>query len=300
MSLVVLGTVALDTVKTPYGFRKDLLGGSAVHFSMSASFFTQVHLAAVIGEDFPEKNLELLKRKKILLDSLMRKKGCTFRWEGKYNKNDLNTACTLNTELGVISDFMPTLSKRQINIKNVFLANYDPDIQYEFLKSMKRPEFVGLDSMNLWIHNKRKSLKRLLKYADILIINDTEAKDLSYEDSLLEAAKCLCSYGPRMIIIKKGEHGCLYYSKNDFFVLPAYPIDKVIDPTGAGDTFAGAVMGYLVKSKRINKRVLRLAVAYGTIISSFNVQGFGLERTVLLKKSGIEKRLKVYKKFFLF
>jgi len=300
MSLMVLGTVALDTVKTPCGLRKDMLGGSATHFAMSASLFTKVNLAAVIGEDFPAKHLTFLKNKGINLKSLSREKGSTFRWAGEYKQGDLNTACTLNTKLGVIVNCLPRLDKSQKNIKNVFLGNYDPDIQYCFLKELNHPDFVSLDTMNLWIHNKIKPLKRLLKKVHLIIINDAEAKDLSGEDNILKAAQRLYSYGPRMVIIKKGEHGCLFYSKHIFFVLPAYPVEKVIDPTGAGDTFAGGVLGYLVKSPRINEASLKMALSYATIISSFNVEGFGLTRTAILTKQDVGQRMRRFKQFLRF
>ncbi len=300
MSIVVLGTVALDTVKTPAGFKKDLLGGSAAHFAMSACLFTKVILGAVVGEDFPKKYLSFFRKKGLDLSCLQMEKGCTFRWQGEYKQDDLNTACTLNTELGVITSYVPRLSRARKKTKNVFLGNYDPDVQLQFLKQMDSLEFVGLDTMNLWIHNKRKSLKPLLKKTHILIINDTEARDLTYEKNLLQAARALNSYGPKMILIKKGENGALFYSKNIIFALPAFPIEKVVDPTGAGDTFAGGVMGYLVRAKRINDRVLKNALAYGTVLSSFNVQGFGLKRTAPLKKREVEKRIKEYKRFFRF
>ncbi|MFH1459979.1 MAG: PfkB family carbohydrate kinase [Candidatus Omnitrophota bacterium] len=300
MSLVVLGTVALDSLKTPCGEKKDLLGGSAAHFSMSASHFTQVHLAAVIGEDFPKKHIQFLKNKGIITKSLAAQKGKTFRWCGEYKKDDLNVAHTKTTELGVIAECFPSLHKTQKNIKNVFLGNYAPDVQLKFLKELNNPEFIGLDTMNLWIHNMRQDVLKLLKKADILIINDAETKALSREDNLLKAAKHLNSLGPKMVIVKKGEHGCLFYSKKYVFNLPAFPIEKVVDPTGAGDTFAGGVMGYLAKSPKINENILKRAIAYGTIFSSFNVSGFGMKCTGLLKKSQVENRLKVYKNFFKF
>ncbi|MBI4845382.1 MAG: sugar kinase [Candidatus Omnitrophica bacterium] len=300
MSIVVLGTVAFDSVKTPSGVKENLLGGSAAHFSASASFFTEVNLAAVVGEDFPQKHIDFFKSKKIILSALTREKGCTFRWQGEYKKNDMNSACTLHTELGVITKCLPRLENAQKNIKNVFLANYDPDLQMGFLKTMKNPQFVGMDTMNLWIHNKRKPLAGVLKKADLLFTNDTEARDLSGENNIISAAKCLCSSGPKMVIIKKGEHGAFFYSKNFSFILPAFPVENVIDPTGAGDTFAGGVMGFISKCSKITQENMKKALAYGTIISSFNVEGFGLEVTGALKFKDVEKRLKIYKNFFIF
>ncbi len=275
MSIIVLGTVALDTVKTPYGARKHMLGGSAVHFAMAARLFANVNLVAIVGKDFPAKYIKFLHKKNIILTSLTKDKGKTFKWQGEY-RGDLNSALTLNTELGVLSVFRPTVSREQRKIKYLFLANVDPDIQRYLLRSMHAPVLVGLDSMNYWINNKRKSLLRLLKEVNIYVANDQEARALSGESNLIKAAKSLCSYGPKMILVKKGEHGVLFFSDKLIFSLPAYPTDKVIDPTGAGDTFAGGFMGYLTKAKKINESTLKKALAYGTVSASFNVEGLGL------------------------
>ncbi|MFH0790683.1 MAG: PfkB family carbohydrate kinase [Candidatus Omnitrophota bacterium] len=295
MSILVLGTVALDTVKTPFGIRKHMLGGSAVHFAMSARLFTCVNLTAVIGRDFPPKHIEFLRKKGVILTSLIRDKGITFKWDGEY-KGDLNTALTLNTELGVLSTFRPRVSEEQKNIKHVFLANVDPDIQMDLLRAMRPPRFVGLDSMNFWINNKQRSLLRLLKKVNIYVANDQEARVLSGENNLIKAAKKLRSCGPQMILIKKGEHGILFYSDQFMFSLPAYPIDKVIDPTGAGDTFAGGFMGYLAKAKQINASSIKKALVYGTIAASFNVEGFGVDKTASLTMQDVERRLDRFRK----
>ena len=299
MSILVLGTVALDTVRTPFGIRKHMLGGSAAHFAMSARLFTKVNLVAVIGEDFPSKYIDFLHKKGIILTSLIKEKGRTFKWEGEY-KGDLNTALTLNTELGVISAFRPRVSKEQRKIKYIFLANVDPDIQRQLLSSMHSPVLVGLDSMNYWIHHKRPALLRLLKGVDIYVANDQEARALSGETNLIKAAKCLSSYGPKMILIKKGEHGVIFYSDKLIFSIPAYPTDKVIDPTGAGDTFAGGFMGYLTRAKKIDAKTLKKAIAYGTVAASFNVEDFGLSRTAYLTLKDLEHRLARFRKYVLF
>ncbi|MCG2713204.1 MAG: PfkB family carbohydrate kinase [Candidatus Omnitrophica bacterium] len=298
MSLVVMGTVALDSLKTPHGIKEDLFGGSAAHFSMSARHFTNVHLSAVIGEDFPKKHISFLKSKKINTESLLIKSGKTFRWNGEYLAYDMNTAITLNTTLGVIVEFKPTVSARQKNIENVFLANYDPDIQLEFLSKLNKPNFIGMDTMNLWIDAKKQSVAKLMKKVHLVIVNDAEAQDFTSEKNILKAAKALLSYGPKMVIIKKGEHGGIFYSKNHLFALPAYPLEEVIDPTGAGDTFAGGVMGVLAQSKKINSKILIKALSYATILSSFNVQGFGMEMTKNLTIAQIEERMKVFREFF--
>lgn len=299
MSILVLGTVALDTVKTPFGSRKNMLGGSAVHFSMSARIFVKVNLVAIVGADFPKKHIEFLEKKGIILTSLIKDKGSTFKWHGEY-KGDLNTALTLNTELGVLSIFDPSIAKEQKDIKYLFLANVDPDIQMRLLRNMVNPHFVGLDSMNFWINNKRKSLLKLLKEVNIYVANDQEARELSGENNLIKAAKKLRSLGPQMVLIKKGEHGVFFYSDDFIFSLPAYPTQNVIDPTGAGDTFAGGFMGYLAAKKKINKQSIRRAIAYGTVAASFNVEGFGLERTSKLKLEDLDNRIKQFRQHVLF
>ena len=295
MSIIVLGTVALDTVKTPFGQRKHMLGGSAAHFSMSARLFTDVHLVAIVGRDFPQKYVDFLDRKGIILTSLIKTEGRTFKWQGQY-EGDLNTALTVNTELGVLTAFKPRVSAAQKNIKHLFLANVDPDIQRHLLSHMRSPRLVGLDSMNFWIKHKRGALIRLLKDVDVYVANDQEARDLSAEHNLIRAAKMLRSLGPRIILIKKGEHGVILYSDEFIFSLPAYPTDKVIDPTGAGDTFAGGFMGYLACARTINRASLKKAVAYGTIAASFNVEDFGLEKTNRLTRKDLETRLTLFKK----
>lgn len=297
MSILVLGTVALDTVKTPFGKKKDMLGGSAAHFSMVARLFTEVHLVAIIGGDFPGKYIDFLRRKGIILTSLIRdRKNKTFKWEGSY-EGDLNTALTLNTELGVLSCFKPSIHKEQRKIKYIFLANVDPDLQRELLHKIDRPSLIGLDSMNYWINNKRRSLMRLLREVNIYVANDQEARQLSGEVNLLKAAKKIHSFGPDMVLIKKGEHGVIFYSDKFQFCLPAYPTDKVIDPTGAGDSFAGGFMGYLAKVKKINASNIKNALVYGTVAASFNVEGFGVEKTSVLMEKDLRRRTAEFKKF---
>ncbi len=226
-------------------------------------------------------------------------KGKTFRWEGEY-KGDLNSALTLNTELGVLSAFKPRICEEQRKIENIFLANVDPDIQGHLLAKMHRPKLVGLDSMNYWINNKRKALVRLLKYIDIYVANDQEARALSGENNIIKAAKALKSYGPKMVLIKKGEHGVFFYSDRFIFSLPAYPVEEVVDPTGAGDTFAGGFMGCLVKAGRINSMNLKKALGFGTVAASFNVEDFGLNRTSKLRPRDLRRRMIKFKECFHF
>lgn len=299
MSIIVLGTVALDTVKTPFGERRRMLGGSAVHFSMSARLFTDVHLVAIVGEDFPSRYIDFLRAKGLVLTSLAKKEGRTFSWQGEY-RGDLNTAITLNTELGVLPCFRPAVSPAQRKIKYIFLANVDPDMQKALLGRMQRPKLVGLDSMNYWIHHKRKALVSLLKKVDLYVANDQEARSLSGESNLIKAAKGLFRLGPQMVLIKKGEHGVVFYSDKFIFSLPAYPTDKVIDPTGAGDTFAGGFMGYLAKVGSVSPANIKKALAFGTVAASFNIEDFGVARTSSLKISELRKRLETFKRCFSF
>lgn len=291
MSIVVLGTLALDTVKTPHGRRENILGGSAAHFAMAARFFTDVNLVAVIGEDFPKRYIDFLKKKGVLLHSVTTDKGHSFRWHGEY-KGNLGAAITINTEPGVLSVFKPMITERQRWIRYLFLANIDPDIQMYLLKNMHALKLVGLDSMNYWIRNKRESLMRLLKKVDIYLANDAEAHELSGQHNLIKAARSLRKLGPAMVVIKKGEHGVLFYCDEFIFSLPAYPVHKLIDPTGAGDTFAGGFMGYLAKVNRLKDKYIKKAIAYGVVCASFNVEGFGLKRTSDVRLEEINTRLK--------
>jgi len=299
MSILVLGTAALDTVKTPSGIRKKMLGGSAVHFSMSSRLFTPVHLVAIVGKDFPPVYVHFLKRRGVILDSLLKASGPTFHWAGEY-QGDMNTAITKKTELGVLASFCPVITPAQRRIKNVFLANVDPDIQRSLLDRMDDPRIVALDSMNYWIQNKRQALVRMLKRVTIYVANDQEARSLTGEHNLLKAARGLLRMGPSMVLIKKGEHGVIFCSKKFMFSLPGYPTERVIDPTGAGDTFAGGFMGYLARTGRLDHKSIKRALVYGTIVASFNVEAFGLDRTSLLTVNDLNRRLQEYRQIVLF
>jgi sugar/nucleoside kinase (ribokinase family) len=299
MKLLVLGTVALDTVRTPSGLRENILGGSAVHFAMAARFFADVNLVSVIGEDFPHRHLDFLRKKRVDIKSIARQPGKSFRWSGCY-EGDLNQALTLDTHLGVLNNFSARITNSQRKIKNIFLANVDPDIQMQLLKCIKSPRLVALDTMNYWIKNKKKSLLRILKKSDIFLANDIEAKMLSGENFLIDAAKALSKLGPKMVLIKKGEHGVVSYFNNSIFSLPAFPVGKVVDPTGAGDTFAGGFIGYLTKAEKISKETVKKAMVYGIIIASFNVEKFGADGTASLALKDINARIKDFKKIIQF
>lgn len=290
MSIIVLGTLALDSVRTPSGERQNILGGSAAHFSMAARLFTDVHLVAIVGSDFPKRYVGFLEKKGIILTSVVKGEGRSFRWRGEY-KNDLNTAITLSTELGVLSAFKPTVARNQRGIEYIFLANIDPEIQKHLLGHMRSTKLVGLDSMNYWIRNKRESLIKLLRKIDIYLANENEAKELSGEGNLLRAAKALRKMGPSMVVIKKGEHGVLFYCDKFIFSLPAYPVHRIIDPTGAGDSFAGGFMGYLAKQRKLRGADIKKAIAFGVTCASFNVEGFGLNRTSKLTMKELNCRV---------
>jgi sugar/nucleoside kinase (ribokinase family) len=299
MSLLVSGTVAIDHIKTPHGVRRHLLGGSASHFCMSASLLTPVHLAGVVGENFPQHYIKLLEKKKIDLSSLQRIKGETFEWDGEYQAGNLSQAVTLLTKLGVLEHFVPHLSDHQTKIRNIFLANDDPSIQLKILKVIKRARLIGLDTMNLWIVKKKKILLRLLRQVDLFVANETEAKMISNEDHVIKAARYLRKLGPKLIVIKRGENGALFFSDAFMFALPAFPVEMVIDPTGAGDTFAGGLMGSLAQAKRLNKQSLKQAIIDGSVLASFNVEGFGLERTATLTPAQVRQRTKQFLQFII-
>ncbi|MDD5529831.1 MAG: PfkB family carbohydrate kinase [bacterium] len=298
MSILVIGSVALDTIETPFGKRKDILGGSATYFSYSASFFTGVNLVAVIGDDFPKKHIGLLKSRGINLDGLkVIKNGKTFRWSGSY-KYDMNEATTHSTDLNVFETFNPQIPERYKNSEYVLLANIDPDLQLNVLSQVKKPKLIAADSMNLWINTKKPSLMKLLKKIDIFIINEGEARLFTKQPSLIKAGRMILGYGPKHVVVKKGEHGCLLFSKNGFFSAPAYPIEDIFDPTGAGDTFAGGFIGYLAKlNKTHTEHDLRKAIVYGSVMASFNVESFSLERLKKLTDKEIQARYKQFKEF---
>lgn len=295
MTLLVVGSVALDSVETPFGKAEEVLGGSATYFSTAASYFTDVRLVAVVGRDFPDKHINFLKKKNIDLQGLQRSNGKTFRWKGKYDF-DLNQAHTLDTQLNVFASFNPELPETYKNTEYVFLANIDPELQLKVLSQVKQPELVACDTMNFWIERKLKELKETLKYVDILTINEAEARQLSKESNLVKAAKRIMSYGPEVIIIKRGEYGALMFSDSSVFSAPAYPLESVFDPTGAGDSFAGGFMGYLASVNNINDTNIRRAIIMGSVMASFNVEDFSLNRIKNLSSEEIAERYRAFKK----
>ncbi len=294
MSLLVVGSVAFDSVKTPFGEAHEVLGGSATYFSTAASYFTEVSIVAVVGTDFPEKHLMFLKSRRIDIEGIERKEGKTFRWRGEYGY-ELNEARTLDTQLNVFRSFRPRLPDSYRDKKIVFLANIDPDLQREVLSQVKEPALVACDTMNFWIEGKRDSLLGTLKLVDILLINDGEARELSGEPNLVKAANIILSYGPRTLIIKRGEYGALMFTHKKIFAAPAYPLESVFDPTGAGDCFAGGFMGYLSNTMNFEESNIRKAIIFGSVMASYNVEAFSLDRIKSLDYSEIESRYREFK-----
>jgi len=293
MSLLVVGSVALDTIKTPFGSVNNALGGSAVYFSLASSIFTKTRVVGVVGSDFPKRHLTRLASKGIDIEGLKVVDGKTFRWSGKYEFS-LNEAHTLSTELNVFKDFRPDIPKGYRDSRYVFLANIDPDLQLDVLKQVRSPRLVACDTMNYWIASKKPSLKKLLKKVDVFILNDAESRQLSGEPNLFKAARSICSMGPKTVIIKKGEHGSLMRYGKSIFISPAYPLEAIYDPTGAGDSFAGGFMGYLSQSGRCDKQTLRKAVICGTMVASFGVEKFGTERFDGLSSKEIRGRMRAF------
>jgi sugar/nucleoside kinase (ribokinase family) len=294
MALLVVGSMALDTIETPFGSVKEVLGGSASYFSVSASFFTPVNLVAVVGTDFPKERIRFFSSKSIDTKGLQVCKGKTFRWKGSY-KYDLNEAHTIWTHLNVFKDFNPNLPLDYRRSRYVFLANIDPDLQKNVLKQVISPYFVACDTMNYWIKNKKRSLLNLLKDVNLFILNSSEARELAQEPNLMKAAQRIKQFGPQIIIIKKGEHGAIMLTKKGFFCIPAYPLEQIIDPTGAGDSFAGGMMGYLTKENKLHETTLKHSMVYGTILASFCVEDFSLNRFKKLQPLQIRKRYREFK-----
>jgi sugar/nucleoside kinase (ribokinase family) len=295
VSLLVVGTVALDSVKTPFGTVDNALGGSATYFSTSASYFTDVRLVAVIGEDFPKEHIQFLKSKNIDTRGLEVQKGETFRWKGEYGY-DLNEAHTLATDLNVLATFNPNIADDYKTSDVVFLANVDPEIQLDVLRQVAKPKLVACDTMNYWISSKLDALKRTLKEVDLLTINEAEIRQLAGESSLVKAAKSVQVMGPKVIVVKQGSYGALMFNGHSVFSAPAYPLESVFDPTGAGDTFAGGFMGYLASTMNFSEDSLRKAVIFGSVMASLNVEAFSLDRLRSLDYKEIEDRYREFKK----
>ncbi len=281
MSILAVGSVAYDAVKTPFGQADEILGGAATYFSVSASFFTNVALVACVGDDFRAEDEEFLRSRDINLEGLERLSGKTFRWAGEYGY-DLNDAKTLDTQLNVFADFDPKIPPAYRDRQFVFLGNIDPVLQRRVLSQVKKPRIVACDTMNYWIDGHFKSLLETLKRVDILLINDAETRQLAKESNLVKAARKILGWGPHTLVVKRGEYGVLMFRKSgdelSVFGAPAYPLEDVFDPTGAGDTFAGGFVGYLAGSGRSDPEAMRQAIVFGSVMASFNVEKFSLDR----------------------
>ncbi len=299
MSLLVVGSIAFDSIETPTGAVDDVLGGSATFFSYSASFFTTPRLVGVVGEDFPDDHRRLFASRKIDTEGLVKQPGKTFRWKGRYHQ-DMNTRETLEVHLNVFGTFNPMLPERFRDSTHVFLANGSPVLQGRVLDQVQRPQLVLADTMDLWIETQRDELRALLPRLDGLLINDSEARMLTEEDNLVRAGNAVRALGPKFVIIKKGEHGAMLISKDGVFVMPAYPTAQVIDPTGAGDSFAGGLLGYLSADGGPEPGRLRRAMAYGTVVASLAVEDFGLERLKRATRQEIDARLEEYRNMLAF
>lgn len=293
VDLVIAGTIALDGIETPFGKVDNVLGGSATYAAYAASFFSQPGIISIIGKDFPKKHIKELKKRNISLEGV-KKQGKTFRWNGYY-EFDMNEAKTLRTELNSLKTFKPEVPEKYKNAKYLFLANIDPSVQLGIIDKIKKPELIITDTMNFWIEHKKDDLLKVIKKTDILLLNDGEARQLFKTTNLVAAANKALKLGPKAVIIKKGEHGALLFTDNKHFNAPGYPLENIKDPTGCGDTFGGAVIGYLAKTQNKEEPNIRKAIIYASVLASHNAEDFSLERLKKINQEDIEKRFKEFR-----
>lgn len=297
MSLTVVGSIAFDALETPFGKRDKILGGAATHFSLSASFFTNVNAVGVVGSDFGDEEWAVFRRHNISTDDVERvADGKTFFWSGRYDY-DMNTAHTLDTQLNVFETFNPKLSEKSKNARLLFLANIQPTLQREVREQCENAEFVAMDTMNFWISSMKTEVVETVRVVDCVIINDAEARQLADVPNIITAAKKILEMGPKAVVIKRGEYGAALFTSNAYFAIPAYPLESVFDPTGAGDTFAGGFMGYLASQETVDEDAMRRAMIYGSVMASFNVEKFGTERVSALTYEEINQRFADFKRF---
>jgi sugar/nucleoside kinase (ribokinase family) len=289
VAIAVVGSIGLDTIQTPAGRVADVLGGSAAYFALAARYFLPVSVVAVVGQDFPAEARATLQQAELDLTGLEVSEGKTFRWEGVYS-DDMDTRETIRTELNVFERFRPKLPHETRALKTVFLANIDPVLQMEVLDQLVRPQLVLADTMNYWIHNKRAEVLEILRRVRMVIINEEEAREITGEPLTHKAARAILSLGPETVVVKQGEHGVFLQGREEYFSCPAFPIEAVVDPTGAGDSFAGGFVGALARMGRINDRNLRRAVVYGCVLASFTVEGFGVKGLLRASREGILRR----------
>ena len=294
VQLVIVGSIGLDTIATPWARREEILGGSVSYACAAASFFAPVGMVGVVGSDFPDACVDIYRKFGIDLLGLQRSDGRTFRWSGVYEA-DMNSRRTLLTELNVFGSFMPVLPAAYRRAPFVFLANISPDLQLHVLSQVESPKFVAADTMDLWINTAREPLMKLIRRVDLLTLNESEARLLAGEHNLVKAARGILEWGPAYVLIKKGEHGAMLFSRHGAAVIPAFPLEHVLDPTGAGDTFAGGLMGALAEYGAADQMTLRRAMAYGAVVASFGVEAFSLERLQKLNRAEIEERMGAYR-----
>lgn len=290
MSVLVVGSVALDSVETPFGKADEVLGGSAAYFSASASHQTPVQLVGVVGSDYPVERLQALADRGVDLAGLEHAQGESFRWRGRY-RHDLNSAETLETRLGVFSHFRPKIPAQFRGAEYVFLGNIDPRLQLDVLKQVEKPRLVACDTMNFWIESRRDDLLALLGHVDLITLNDGEARQLTERSNLVQAARWIMERGPKTVVIKKGEHGAFMFTATSVFFAPAYPLESVFDPTGAGDSFAGGFIGYLARTGDLSEASMRRAVVHGSAMGSFVVEGFSITRLLEINRGDIARRV---------
>ncbi|HLA14303.1 MAG TPA: PfkB family carbohydrate kinase [Gemmatimonadaceae bacterium] len=290
MAVLVVGSVALDSVETPFGKAEDVLGGSATFFAASASHLTKVSVVGVVGSDFPVEQLDPLKKRGVDFSGLEQAEGSSFRWRGRY-RHDLNSAETLETHLGVFSRFSPKIPDKLRSRPFVFLANIDPRLQLDVVRQVGKPKLVACDTMNFWIQSRRPDIIELLKHVDLMTLNDAEARQLTEKANLVQAAQWIMARGPRHVIIKKGEHGAFMFSSNSIFFAPAFPLENIFDPTGAGDAFAGGFIGYLAATGDLSEANMRRAVICGSALGSFAVERFSIDRLMTVTRPEIDQRM---------
>lgn len=298
-AVLIVGSVAFDSVKTPMGEVDHVLGGAAVYSATAATFFSPVQLVGVVGQDFPAEHLQFLQSRGVDLTGLQVQPGETFRWKGYYDY-DVNQAHSLETHLNVFESFRPTLPESYRDAQYVFLANIDPELQLEVLAQVRNPKLTLCDTMNFWISGKRDALLQVLRRVDVAFMNDAEVRELCGTFSLVKAARQVMSYGPKTVIIKKGEHGAVMFTADSHFSAPSYPLEEVTDPTGAGDTFEGGFIGYLARSNHVTEANMRRAVIYGSVLASFNVEDFSLDRMRRLTHEEIEARYREFRRIAFF
>lgn len=298
-ALLVVGSVALDSVETPFGKAENVLGGSGTFFSAAASLLTPVQLVGVVGNDYPMDQLSALARRGVDVAGVEQADGSSFRWRGRY-RHDLNSAETIETHLGVFSHFSPKIPAQFKSAPFVFLANIDPRLQLDVLRQVNKPTLVACDTMNFWIESRRSDLIELLKHVDLITVNDGEARQLTEQANLVRAARWILERGPRYVIIKKGEHGAFMFTSDSIFFAPAYPLESVFDPTGAGDSFAGGFMGHLAKTGDISEANMRRAMIYGAALGSFAVEKFSIQRLLEVSSADIARRVGEFRQLVAF